>query len=332
VTGPLDPGTMTAAVGWTATALLGAMHLRARRRLVLVARASHELRGPLCAARLSLHGLTAEPGRVAAIDLELLRAGRALDDLAAAPSGGRGPSRPELVDVAALAHAYAPAWRTLALAHGAGLKVDAVPGFVPGATLGTSPPLPGVASDVTFGSPPPLQGLAPGAPLGSAPSSSSPPARAGSPLDELARLRAGRSARAVGATAVVGDPLRIAQACANLVANAAEHGGGTVRLRVRAAGGWVRIEVADDGPGLPAPVAALIAAARGRQGRRGHGLAIAAAIAGHHGGRLAAAPTRTGARLVLELPAAALDARRAAPRRRTRRRAAAGPAAVPPAA
>ena len=66
----------------------------------------------------------------------------------------------------------------------------------------------------------------------------------------------------------------------------------------------MRIEVADDGSGLPASVSALTASARTRRGRRGHGLAIAAAIAEHHGGRLAAAPSDGGARLMLEVPAA----------------------------
>jgi signal transduction histidine kinase len=66
----------------------------------------------------------------------------------------------------------------------------------------------------------------------------------------------------------------------------------------------VKIEVADDGPGLPAPIDSLAAAARARTGRRGHGLAIAAGIAEHHGGRLSALPAREGARVVLDLPAA----------------------------
>ena len=101
---------------------------------------------------------------------------------------------------------------------------------------------------------------------------------------------------------MVADPLRIAQACSNLVGNAAEHGGGVIRLDVRVSGEQVRVEVADDGPGLPASVAVLTATARTRRGRRGHGLAIAAAIAEQHGGRLAAAPSPRGARLVLELP------------------------------
>jgi signal transduction histidine kinase len=110
-----------------------------------------------------------------------------------------------------------------------------------------------------------------------------------------------------------GEPLRLAQACANLVANAAEHGGGAVGVRVRALGGAVRVEVTDDGPGLPAPVDALVAAARRRTGRRGHGLGVAAAVAARYGGRLAAKPSPRGARLVLELPAATAADRAAGP-------------------
>jgi len=64
----------------------------------------------------------------------------------------------------------------------------------------------------------------------------------------------------------------------------------------------VRIEVIDEGPGLPAPVAQLTRRARGGRGRRGRGLAIAAEIAERHGGRLVAAPTARGARIGLELP------------------------------
>jgi signal transduction histidine kinase len=223
---------LLASFSWVITAALAASHLRARRRLVLVARASHELRGPLCAAQLGLHGLSDEPVRVAAIELELRRAGRALDDLAAAHSGRRGTTRPELVDLAELAAAHAPMWRALAEAHGAALRLETDP------------------------------------------------------------------------AEVFADPLRIAQACANLIGNAAEHGGGVVRVRVRAVGDVARIEVSDDGSGLPASVSALTALARSRHGRRGHGLAIAAAIAEHHGGRLAAAPSDGGARLMLEVPAA----------------------------
>jgi signal transduction histidine kinase len=100
-----------------------------------------------------------------------------------------------------------------------------------------------------------------------------------------------------------GDPLRIAQACANLVANAVEHGGGNVHVRAATVGGHVRVEVYDDGPGLPAPVPALVEAARGRRSHRGHGLAIASAIAHRHGGRVTSVPRAAGAHVILELPA-----------------------------
>jgi signal transduction histidine kinase len=205
--------------------------LRAHLRLVLVARACHELRGPLFAVQLGLHGLAGDPGRMSAIELELARAGRALDDLAAAPRGRRAETRPEPVEVADLVSTYAPAWRALAERYGATLTIEP---------------------------------------------SAAPP------------------------TTAMADPLRIAQACANLIANAAEHGEGQVRVRAFAVGRVVRIEVADDGPGLPASVTALTLHAQARRGPRGHGLAIAAAIARGHGGRLFA----TGARIVLELPAA----------------------------
>src|SRR5215218_3636391 len=100
---------------WSATTVaLVVLVARAYWRLVLVARASHELRGPLCAVQLGLEALDGDPSRVAAIDLELRRAGRALEDLAAARSGGRARSRAELVELGAFAAALEPAWRALA--------------------------------------------------------------------------------------------------------------------------------------------------------------------------------------------------------------------------
>jgi signal transduction histidine kinase len=103
---------------------------------------------------------------------------------------------------------------------------------------------------------------------------------------------------------LLGDRYRLAQATGNLIANAIEHGGGEVEVLGRLDGAHVRVEVTDHGPGLPAAVSELARGARGGKGRRGRGLAIAATIARHQGGRLAAAPSERGARLVLELPAA----------------------------
>jgi signal transduction histidine kinase len=139
-----------------------------------------------------------------------------------------------------------------------------------------------------------------------------------------------------GAALVRGDRLRLAQACGNLVANAIEHGRlpdavgagprgdvgpgprdddgpvvpsagravAPVRVRSSAVAGRVLVEVRDFGPGLPAPLPALLAAARGRRSPRGHGLAIAAAVADRHGGRLVSFPADRGAHLVLDLPEA----------------------------
>ena len=96
------------------------------------------------------------------------------------------------------------------------------------------------------------------------------------------------------------DGRRLSQAAGNLIANALEHGAGTVRLGARLDGERVRIEVSDDGPGLAAPIPAV---SRPR-GARGRGLAIVAEVARRAGGALHSAPSARGARLVIELPAA----------------------------
>jgi signal transduction histidine kinase len=207
-------------------------------RMESVARACHELRGPLTAARLGLQlgASTGElsPARLRAIDLELGRAALALEDL---DRGRRRASQawrsPEPVDVRQLVADSVEAWRPAAAVQGASLHV---------AWSGGSP-------------------------------------------------------------RVWGDRLRLAQATGNLIANAIEHGAGTVSVRGRGGQGRVRIEVIDAGPGLPAPVAQLARRPHGGRGRRGRGLAIATAIITSHGGRLSAAPCARGARLVVELPA-----------------------------
>lgn len=234
-----------ACLGWLAAGICSALAALLQARLVrhaaLVADAGHELRGPLCAARLGLHGFEDEE-RAAAVDLELRRAALALDDLAAACHGRRGGEHAQLVDVGALLDDAAEAWRPVARAFGAELAVE--------------------------------------------------------PLRGRALVRA--------------DPIRLAQACGNLVANAVEHGASPVRVRGRVLAGRVRVEVHDAGPGLPGPVRDLVegsgrgwrrSSKPGRSGR-GRGLAIAAGIAERHGGRLAAAPSARGACLVLELPCA----------------------------
>lgn len=211
---------------------------RRARRLEAVARAAHELRGPVTAARLGVglgvrRGGLADPG-LRAVELELERASLALEDFAASVGGRQTERLFEDVDVAALLAGCAEAWRPAATARGGGIDVSWPP----------------------------------------------------------------------GAAVVRGDRLRLAQVLDNLLANAIEHGGGVVEVCARAEPASLRVEVTDSGPGLPATVAELSRRARRGRGSRGRGLAIAAAIAYEHGGRLASAPTGRGARLLLELPLA----------------------------
>jgi signal transduction histidine kinase len=223
-----------AAAGF-AVAFVCACELRRRRELV--ARACHELRGPLTAVRLSLATMErrreAPPERLATLDHELRRAGLALDDFAAARSGRRILDREEPVEVAELLEEQFHSWEAVAGCFDSVVLLGCV--------------LPG--------------------------------------------------------TMVVGDRLRLAQAISNLVANALEHGPGRIELTARFVGAQhVRIEVIDEGPGLPVTLAELTRRARAGRGQRGRGLAIAAQIAERHRGRLVAAPAHVGTRVGLELP------------------------------
>jgi len=248
-----------AAAGWLAA--LGALgtvavlRASAERRMALVAEAAHELRAPLSAALLGLHGVVADARgarRVAAVELELRRAGLALADLDAAPHGRRAPELAEPLDVRALLVEAVEGWRPLAGALGGELLFDA-----------TGPRL-----------------------------------------------------------LVQADRLRLTQAVGNLVLNALEHGSGPVRVRAHATRAHVRIEVRDQGPGLPEPVA-LLAGDGLHAGRRGHGLAVAGRVVRRHGGRLLTAPVSSGACVVLELPRADADPRE--PAAAALRRASKGP-------
>ncbi len=232
--------TLLGFVGWGCAMTAAVLLLIARRRDAAgrerIARACHELRGPLHAAGLALHGAGRSARIVAAVE-EIRRASLALADLDAAPVGGVVGARRGSVDLRALLTRHVPAWRAVAARHGA--RLDVVMPAVP--------------------------------------------------------------------VVVIGDPLRLAQAVANLVANAAEHGTGPVGLRLLGGPGTVHVEVSDHGPGPDRSLGTLTRGARRGRGRRGRGLAIVCDIARDHDGRLIAAPGPDGSRMVLELPAPVAD-------------------------
>jgi two-component system, OmpR family, sensor kinase len=118
---------------------------------------------------------------------------------------------------------------------------------------------------------------------------------------------------------VRGDAVALGQMVTNLVGNAIHHGreGGLVRVRVTVGnhpdGGTngVWIEVADDGPGIPADHAARVfdrfyrvdAARSGTAGRTGLGLAISKAIVeAHHGTITVQSGDGKGAAFSVHLP------------------------------
>lgn len=111
---------------------------------------------------------------------------------------------------------------------------------------------------------------------------------------------------------VLADRRRLERVVANLVGNAERHGGGLVRLGVHAQDDWVRIEVDDAGPGVPAADRARIFGrfARGAADSRpvstsgvGLGLALAADHVRRHRGRIGVVDRPGGgARFFVELP------------------------------
>ncbi|MHB1063743.1 MAG: sensor histidine kinase [Georgenia sp.] len=136
-------------------------------------------------------------------------------------------------------------------------------------------------------------------------------------LDDLVDREAARLRRPAGLTVtadtppvrVHGDPVLLARAIRNLVDNAARHADSRVEIRLREDGEHARIEVEDDGPGVPAAdreriferFVRLDDARTRTSGGTGLGLAIAREIAVAHGGGLHVEPGRVGARFVLRL-------------------------------
>ncbi|MHA6792591.1 sensor histidine kinase [Pseudonocardia bannensis] len=104
------------------------------------------------------------------------------------------------------------------------------------------------------------------------------------------------------------DPAALRQVVTNLLVNCARHApGARVRLRAHRVGGQVRIEVADDGPGLPdgATTALLRRGVRGPGSTgSGLGLAISTELVHRYDGTVSLVSDAAGCTVVLDLPAA----------------------------
>jgi two-component system OmpR family sensor kinase len=136
-------------------------------------------------------------------------------------------------------------------------------------------------------------------------------------VDDGRAAAPGREIRAQvdGPALVVGDPDQLRQVLGNLLRNAFVHTpeGTLVEVTLEQAGGEVRVEVRDHGPGLPTSDAEALferfwrsegGRERGRGGA-GLGLAIVAAIVDAHGGDVRAGNAPDGgATFVVTLPAA----------------------------
>jgi signal transduction histidine kinase len=212
------------AAGVCCLAGLGA-HARLRRRLELVARAEHELRGPAAALALACERMRREPRTAqyaAALRAQLDRLEAGLSDLHGARGGRRPARRSEPVELRAAARAALAPW-------------ELEPGSVAFGWLGGPAP---------------------------------------------ARVDRGALAKALG----------------NLIANAAEHGEGEIRVRGKTTRVGVRIEIRNaNRPGG----GALGDADRGR------GLRIAERAARELGGRVLVDRGQAETVAVLELPRSA---------------------------
>jgi signal transduction histidine kinase len=132
-------------------------------------------------------------------------------------------------------------------------------------------------------------------------------------LEEATRARVGAEVRIrtaeVSAAPAQADPEDVRRIVRNLVENAAAHAASSVDLVVQVDGGRARLDVVDDGPGIPTEQRERVfdrfyrvESARPRGSGSGLGLAVARGLADRNGGSLEVQPGPGGAHLRLLLP------------------------------
>lgn len=261
-------------------AVAAALLAELRRRRELAARAAHDLRGPLTAARLALQlarrdaapaSLPCEAADATALDAadrELARAGDAVEDLERAARGRAPARRLEDVAVGALVAGQVEVWRPVALAAGRRLRLGPVPhhAVVPGDPRLLRRALANLVANA---------------------------------------LEHGGGDVTVSATRR-GDRVRLE--VHDGAAAARERGAGAAP-----AGGPARGAAPAGGPRpiVVRPASPLADVLRGGERRRGRGLRIAAAVAARHGGRLLLGRDATGTVAIIELPLPGAPARAA---------------------
>lgn len=114
------------ALGWATSLALALALARLRRRLELVASATHELRGPATAIGLAVASLRREPGgmrRALVLETQLERMAAGLADLELARSGRRADPQPVLIPLERVLRLTAAGWRPVARSRGRALHV-----------------------------------------------------------------------------------------------------------------------------------------------------------------------------------------------------------------
>jgi signal transduction histidine kinase len=130
---------------------------------------------------------------------------------------------------------------------------------------------------------------------------------------QLLHLRIKLDSRIPAGAIVEVDAERMRRVFENMVINAMEAmpQGGAIEINARNEDGLVRVDVVDDGPGVPLPLRERLFepfVSQGKQGGTGLGLAIARGIIEAHGGRIGLADGEArGAHFFIELPAGGGD-------------------------